>query len=164
MSPTTPGSRRTTRESPPCPPPASWPPVTCPARRPSWRRSRTSSPSSACWCRGRTRSTSRWIRQAIAENRPFDRFARELVTAEGPLAEVPQAGFYKVLTKPGDAANTLSQVFLGVRVACAECHHHPFDRWSQTDYYSLAAFFSPVGVRKLGTSEVVAAQGESTAK
>jgi hypothetical protein len=106
----------------------------------------------------------RWIRQAIADNRPFDRFARELITAEGPLAEVPQAGFYKVVSKPGDAANTLSQVFLGVRVQCAECHHHPFDHWSQTDYYGLAAFFTPVGVRKLGTSEVVSAQGESTAK
>jgi hypothetical protein len=106
----------------------------------------------------------RWIRQAVAENRPCDRFARELVTAEGPLAEVPAAGFYKVVPKPGDAANTLSQVFLGVRVACAECHHHPFDRWSQTDYSGMAAFFAPVGVRKLGTAEVVSAQGEATAK
>jgi hypothetical protein len=106
----------------------------------------------------------RWIRQAVAENRPFDRFARELVTAEGPLAEVPEAGFYKVVTKPGEAATTLSQVFLGVRVACAECHHHPFDRWAQADYYGMAAFFTPVGVRKLGVSDVLAAEGESTAR
>jgi hypothetical protein len=105
----------------------------------------------------------RWIRQAVADNRPFDRFARELITAEGPIAEVPAAAFYKAVTKPGEAANTLSQVFLGVRVACAECHHHPFDRWSQTDYYGLSAFFTPVGVRKVGTTEVVSAQGESTA-
>jgi hypothetical protein len=106
----------------------------------------------------------RWIRQAVAENKPFDRFARELVTAEGPLSEVPAAGFYKVVTKPGEAANTLSQAFLGVRVACAECHHHPFDRWGQADYYGMAAFFTPVGVRKLGTLEAVTAQGEATAK
>jgi hypothetical protein len=106
----------------------------------------------------------RWIRQAVVEDRPFDRFARELITAEGPIAEVPAAAFYKAVPKPGDAANTLSQVFLGVRVACAECHHHPFDRWSQTDYYALSAFFSPVGIRKIGTAEVVSAQGESTAK
>jgi hypothetical protein len=106
----------------------------------------------------------RWIRQAVAENRPFDRFARELVTAEGPLAEVPAAGFYKVVTKPGEAANTLSQVFLGVRIACAECHHHPLDRWGQTDYYGMAAFFTPIGVRKIGTAEAIAAQGEATAK
>jgi hypothetical protein len=106
----------------------------------------------------------RWIRQAVADNRPFDQFARELITAEGPIAEVPAAAFYKAVPKPGEAANTISQVFLGVRVACAECHHHPFDRWSQTDYYGLSAFFSPVGVRKVGTTEVVSAQGESTAK
>ncbi|HEX3147081.1 MAG TPA: DUF1549 and DUF1553 domain-containing protein [Gemmataceae bacterium] len=106
----------------------------------------------------------RWIREAVAENRPFDKFARELIAAEGPLAEVPEAGFYKVVPKPGEAANTLSQVFLGIRIACAECHHHPFDRWSQTDYYGMAAFFSPVGVRKIGMAEVVSSLGESTAK
>ena len=57
------------------------------------------------------------------------------------------ASFYKVVTKPGEAASTLSQVFLGVRIACAECHHHPFDRWSQADYYGMPAFFAPVGVQ-----------------
>jgi hypothetical protein len=105
-----------------------------------------------------------WIRQAVAENRPFDRVARELITAEGPITEVPAAAFYKAVPKPGEAANTLAQVFLGVRVACAECHHHPFDRWSQTDYYGLSAFFTPIGVRKVGTAEVVSALGESTAR
>src|SRR5262245_43906708 len=106
----------------------------------------------------------RWIRESIAENKPVDRFVRELVTAEGPLDEVPPAGFYKVAAKPGEAASTLSQVFLGVRIACAECHHHPFDRWSQTDYYGMSAFFTPVGLRKLGLGEAVAVQGEATAK
>jgi hypothetical protein len=106
----------------------------------------------------------RWVRRSVAENRPFDRLARELVTAEGPLDEVPAAAFYKVVPKPGDAANTLAQVFLGVRVACAECHHHPFDRWGQADYYGLAAFFAPVSVRKVGAGEAVVAQGESTAR
>ena len=55
------------------------------------------------------------------------------------------ASFYKVVTKPGEAASTLSQVFLGVRIACAECHHHPYDRWSQNDYYGMQAFFTGVG-------------------
>ena len=105
-----------------------------------------------------------WVRESIAENKPLDRFVRELITAEGPLDEVPPAGFYKVAAKPGEAASTLSQVFLGVRIACAECHHHPFDRWSQTDYYGMAAFFTPVGVRKLGVGEAVVAQGDATAK
>jgi hypothetical protein len=106
----------------------------------------------------------RWIRTAVAENRPFDQFARELVTADGPLDEVPAAAFYKVVPKPGEAANTLSQVFLGVRIACAECHHHPADRWTQADYAGMAAFFTPVAVRKIGAVEAVAAQGEATAK
>jgi hypothetical protein len=106
----------------------------------------------------------KWIRQSIADNKPFDQFAREIVTAEGPLDESPAGGFYKVMTKPGETASTLSQVFLGIRIACAECHHHPFDRWSQTDYYGMAAFFSPVGLRKIGSTEAVVSQGEATAR
>jgi hypothetical protein len=86
----------------------------------------------------------RWIRESIATNKPFDRFARELVTAEGPAGEVGPANFFKVVTKPGEMAGTISQVFLGVRIACAECHHHPFDRWSQADYFGMTAFFAPV--------------------
>jgi hypothetical protein len=85
----------------------------------------------------------KWIRQSIAENKPFDQFARELVTAEGPADEVGPVNFFKVVTKPGEVAGTVSQVFLGVRIACAECHHHPFDRWKQSDYYGMTAFFAP---------------------
>ena len=90
----------------------------------------------------RARLYYRWIRNSIATNQPFDQFARELVTAEGPPDEVGPANFFKVVTKPGEVAGTLSQVFLGVRIACAECHHHPFDRWKQTDYYGMTAFFA----------------------
>ena len=84
-----------------------------------------------------------WIRDSIAANKPFDQFARELVTAEGPPTRSGRSNFFKVVTKPGEIAGTLSQVFLGVRIACAECHHHPFDRWAQTDYYGMTAFFAP---------------------
>jgi hypothetical protein len=98
----------------------------------------------------------RWICQSLADNKPLDRFAREILTAEGPLNEVGPASFYKVVTRPGDQASTLSQVFLGVRIACAECHHHPFDRWSQTDYYGMQAFFTPVALR----TEVLVATGD----
>ncbi|MBP3960698.1 DUF1549 domain-containing protein [Gemmata sp. G18] len=84
----------------------------------------------------------KWIRSSIATNKPFDQFARELVTAEGPVTEVGPTNFFKVVTKPGEIAGTISQVFLGVRIACAECHHHPFDRWKQSDYYGMSAFFS----------------------
>jgi hypothetical protein len=88
-----------------------------------------------------------WIRTSLAENKPIDQFAREIITAEGPLTEVGPANFFKAVPKPGEAASTLSQVFLGVRIACAECHHHPFDRWSQTDYYGMTAFFAPLNLR-----------------
>ncbi|MCI0702404.1 MAG: PSD1 and planctomycete cytochrome C domain-containing protein [Planctomycetia bacterium] len=84
----------------------------------------------------------KWIRDSIATNKPFDQFARELITAEGPPTEVGPVNFFKVVTKPGEMAGTLSQVFLGVRIACAECHHHPFDRWKQSDYFGMTAFFS----------------------
>ncbi len=84
----------------------------------------------------------KWIRDSISTNKPFDEFARELITAEGPVNEVGPVNFFKVMTKPGETAGTVSQVFLGIRIACAECHHHPFDRWKQSDYYGMTAFFS----------------------
>ncbi len=97
----------------------------------------------------------RWIRDSVAANKPLDQFAREVITAEGPLAEVGPANFYKVVPKPGAAASTLSQVFLGVRIACAECHHHPFDRWSQTDYYGMQAFFTQVSLKNTPAGPLV---------
>jgi Protein of unknown function (DUF1549)/Protein of unknown function (DUF1553)/Bacterial Ig-like domain (group 2) len=102
----------------------------------------------------------RWIRDSFARNRPFDEFARELVAAEGPIVDVPAANFFKVVTKPGEAASTISQVFLGVRIACAECHHHPTDRWTQTDYAGMQAFFAPLQSR----GESILAKGEPIAR
>ncbi len=101
----------------------------------------------------------RWIRESFATNKPLDQFARELLTAEGPLAEAPAGNFYKVLNKPGEAASAVAQVFLGVRIACAQCHHHPYDRWSQDDYQGMLAFFSQVSLRKDGEGEVLYAEG-----
>jgi hypothetical protein len=106
----------------------------------------------------------RWIRESIAHNKPFDRFARELLTAEGPLQESGPANFYKVVAKPGETASTLSQVLLGVRIACAECHHHPYDRWSQTDYYGMQAFFTPVSLRPSARGESIQVQGDPVTK
>jgi hypothetical protein len=106
----------------------------------------------------------RWIRESLAANMPFDHFARELLTAEGPLEETGPANFYKVVTKPGDTASTLSQVLLGVRIACAECHHHPYDRWSQTDYYGMTAFFTPLSIKASTRGEAVQALGDPVTK
>jgi hypothetical protein len=106
----------------------------------------------------------KWIRDSIAVHRPFDEFARALVTAEGPLREVAPAHFYQVVAKPGQASSTLAQVFLGVRIACAECHHHPFDRWSQDDYYGMSAFFTGVGVKNVGGIEALSGEGIAQAR
>jgi hypothetical protein len=106
----------------------------------------------------------RWIRASVAQNKPFDQFARELVTAEGPLEETGPANFYKVVTKPGETASTLSQVLLGVRIACAECHHHPYDRWSQTDYFGMQAFFTPVSLKASARGESLQVQGDPVTK
>jgi hypothetical protein len=97
----------------------------------------------------------KWIRGSITQNKPFDQFARELVTAEGPAREVGPVNFFKVVTKPGEVASTVSQVFLGVRITCAECHHHPFDRWKQSDYFGMTAFFSNGSVTNPRTKKEV---------
>ncbi len=106
----------------------------------------------------------RWIRESLAQNKPFDQFARELLTAEGPLEESGPANFYKVVAKPGETASTLSQVLLGVRIACAECHHHPYDRWSQTDYFGMTAFFTPVSVKPSARGEALQSSGDPVTK
>jgi hypothetical protein len=89
-----------------------------------------------------------WIRAGFAANKPLDVIARELLTVDGPLAERPEGAFFRVVAKPGDAASTVSQVFLGVRIACAECHHHPYDRWTQDDFYGMASYFTQVGTKR----------------
>jgi hypothetical protein len=89
----------------------------------------------------------KWIRDSFASNKPMDQFARELVLADGPVADHPAGYFYKVAKDPGEAAAMLSQSLLGVRIDCAKCHHHPFDRWSQDDYYGMQAFFTPIGFK-----------------
>jgi hypothetical protein len=102
----------------------------------------------------------RWIRDSFAAGKQLDRFARELLTAEGPLGESGPAAFYKAVPKPGEAASTVAQVFLGVRIACAQCHHHPFDRWAQNDYYGMQAFFAPLAVSATPAGEVLRAAGD----
>lgn len=105
-----------------------------------------------------------WIRESFATNKPLDQFARELLTADGPVNERPEGAFYRVMNKPGDLAGTVAQVFLGVRIACAECHHHPYDRWSQTDYYGMASYFAPLTRKQLSNTYIVAAVGKPTMK
>jgi hypothetical protein len=106
----------------------------------------------------------RWIHDALAANMPLDEFARAVVTAEGPLADSPPASFYRAVPKPGEAASTLAQVFLGVRIACAECHHHPYDRWDQEDYHGMTAYFAGLSVRPTPRGEAVVLDGPGLVK
>jgi len=106
----------------------------------------------------------RWIRERIAAGQPLDQFVQDLITAEGPTGEVAQTAFFKVDKKPGQWSSNVSQVFLGIRITCAECHHHPYDRWSQTDYFGMQAFFTPIRLRNSPRGEVLESAGDPATK
>jgi hypothetical protein len=103
----------------------------------------------------------RWIRDSFADNKPYDQFCRELLTAAGPVSDAPAASFFKAVNQPGAMASTLSQVLLGVRIECAQCHHHPFDRWSQTDYFGMTAFFTQVQFKNSSRGETLLASADA---
>ncbi len=86
-----------------------------------------------------------WIRDGLLANKPYDQFVRELLGATGDVVGCPPVSWYKRVTDPKVQVEDISQLFLGVRLQCAQCHHHPFDQWSQDDYYGMVAFFSQVG-------------------
>jgi hypothetical protein len=86
----------------------------------------------------------RWIRNAIALNMPYDRFVREILTATGDVNVNPPAQWYAEVRYLDRYVDDTAQAFLGLRVGCARCHHHPFEKISQQDYYGLAAFFGRV--------------------
>lgn len=88
-----------------------------------------------------------WLRASFRENKPMDQFARELITAQGSAYTTGPANYFRVASNPADLAETTSQVFLGVRLTCAKCHHHPFEKWTQDDYWQMAAFFARVGLK-----------------
>lgn len=86
-----------------------------------------------------------WIREAVASNKPYDKFAYEVLTATGSNVENPPAAYYKVLRTPDAVMENTTQLFLAIRFNCNKCHDHPFERWTQDNYYNLAAFFAQVG-------------------
>lgn len=88
-----------------------------------------------------------WIRASFRDNKPMDEFVSELITAVGSPYQNGPANFYKVGNNPTDWAENATQVFLGVRLQCARCHHHPFENYSQADFYGMVAFFSRVGTK-----------------
>jgi hypothetical protein len=108
----------------------------------------------------------RWVERALASNMPYDQFADELLTAAGSTLTNPAANFYRTASDTNDCVETISQIFLGARLQCAKCHNHPFERWSQDNYYGMAAFFNRVQRKKTSrTNDLfvwVASHGEVT--
>lgn len=90
-----------------------------------------------------------WLTERIADNQPIDEIFRELLSATGSVFENPPTNFYQIEQDRLKLSENVAQVFMGVRTQCAQCHNHPFDRWTMDDYYGFAAFFSQIG-RKQG--------------
>ncbi len=89
----------------------------------------------------------KWIRSQVAASTPYDQFARQLLTASGSTKESPPASYYKILREPTDLMENTTHLFLGVRFNCNKCHDHPFERWTQDQYYQTAAYFAQVGLK-----------------
>ncbi len=96
---------------------------------------------SAEYARG-TFAFHEWIRVSIRTNKPFDGFVRELVTASGEIGQNPAVAWYRAVRDQKEQMQDVAQVFLGIRIQCAQCHHHPYEKWGQDDYYGMTAFFS----------------------
>jgi hypothetical protein len=90
-----------------------------------------------------------WIRNGIATGKPLDVFVRELIASRGSTYGTPASNYWRAMREPFMRAESTAQVFLGVRLQCAKCHNHPFDRWSQDDYYGWSNLFSRVQYRVL---------------
>ncbi len=86
-----------------------------------------------------------WIRDSLLANAPYDQIVRELLAATGTVVGNPPVAWYKRVKDPKEQLEDIAQLFLGVRMQCAQCHHHPFEKWSQDDYYGFAAFFTQIG-------------------
>lgn len=101
-----------------------------------------------------------WIRRSFRENKPWDRFVTELLTAEGNTHHDGPVAIWRDKREPVDAATFVAQIFLGVRLDCAKCHHHPTEKWDQTDYYQMAAFFTRMKHKGQGISAPISGEPE----
>jgi Protein of unknown function (DUF1553)/Protein of unknown function (DUF1549) len=93
-----------------------------------------------------------WIRDAFRRNLPYDQFVREIVTARGSTFAEGAATIFRDRREPNEIAPVVSQLFLGIRLECAKCHHHPFESWGQEQFYEFAAYFARVGRKGVGLS------------
>ncbi len=102
-----------------------------------------------------------WIRECFRQNKPYDQFVRELLISKGSSFRDGATVLFRDRREPEEATTMVSQLFLGIRLDCAKCHHHPFEVWSQDDFYSFAAYFSRLGHRGQGISAPISG-GEET--
>jgi len=105
-----------------------------------------------------TRAYQEWLRGQVARNTPFDELARKLLTATGSLTTDPAGNFFTLATDPRDLAEHVGRIFLGTQIACARCHAHPADRWTQEDYHRFAACFARIS--REGDVIRISARGE----
>ncbi len=89
-----------------------------------------------------------WIREQVVKNTPYNQFVHEILTASGSNREHPAASYYKILRDPEPTAENTTHLFLAIRFNCNKCHDHPFERWTQDQYYQLSAFFARVGLQR----------------
>jgi WD40 repeat protein len=102
-----------------------------------------------------------WLRECFRANKPYDQFVREILTAEGSNHRDGPAVVYRDRREPADLTTMFSQLFLGVRLECARCHHHPNEKWGQEDFYQFAAFFGTVKQKGAGLSPPISAGTET---
>ena len=111
-----------------------------------------------------------WIRESFRTNKSFDRFVSELVTAKGSIYSSGPANYFRINGNANDLTESTAQLFLGIRLECAKCHHHPFEKYSQGDYNGFAAFFKGVGTKSseefglFGRESVVVVKAGTTGK
>ncbi|HLH53761.1 MAG TPA: DUF1549 domain-containing protein [Verrucomicrobiae bacterium] len=94
-----------------------------------------------------------WIRKEVEKNTPYDQFVREILTANGCTHDNPAANYWKILRTPAEAMENTTHLFLATRFNCNKCHDHPFERWTQDQYYHLAAYFAQVSFKEDPQSE-----------
>ncbi len=95
-----------------------------------------------------------WIRDALHQNMPYDQFVRGVLTASGDIDTNPAVTWYRQVSTTDQQVEDTAQLFLGLRIQCARCHHHPFEKWSEQDYYGFAAFFSQVGTKNENANRI----------
>jgi hypothetical protein len=102
-----------------------------------------------------------WLRESFRQNQPYDQFVRDILLAEGSNHRDGPAVVYRDRREPAELTTMFSQLFLGTRLECARCHHHPNEKWSQDDFYQLAAFFGPVKQKGAGLSPPISGGTET---